>query len=129
MIEETDKRDTGSIEKKRRRTGVSGAAIAAIAVVVAAAVIASAWYVATRGNAGSPEIVHIDGSSTVYPISSAWAIGFNNPQRQVVVKFSGTGGGFQKFCRGETDLSDASRPIKQSERDLCAQNGITGRFG
>lgn len=71
--------------------------------------------------------VSIDGSSTVYPISEAVAeeyLTINNKAR-VTVGESGTGGGFKKFGRGETDLSDASRPIKQSEIDLCESNGIS----
>ena len=47
-----------------------------------------------------------------------------NPGVRVTVGISGTGGGFKKFCGGETDVSDASRPIKDSERELCAENGI-----
>jgi phosphate transport system substrate-binding protein len=68
-----------------------------------------------------------DGSSTVYPISLAVAEEFQivNPDARVTVAFSGTGAGFEKFCRGETDATGASRPIKQSEVDLCAENGIT----
>jgi phosphate transport system substrate-binding protein len=71
-------------------------------------------------------MVTIDGSSTVFPISEAMAEEFQiaNPGVRVTVGISGTGGGFKKFCGGETDISDASRPIKQSEIDLCAENGI-----
>jgi len=111
-----------SIQRSAHRGRLSGTAIAVIAMVVLAAVGAAA-YIALRRDR---EIVRVDGSSTVYPITSAWAGGFNSPDRQVVVAFSGTGGGFAKFCRGETDLSDASRPIKDSETATCAQNGITG---
>lgn len=70
--------------------------------------------------------VKIDGSSTVYPITEAVAEEFikENPRVQVTVGISGTGGGFKKFCPGETDINDASRPIKQKEIDVCAQNGI-----
>jgi phosphate transport system substrate-binding protein len=70
--------------------------------------------------------VKIDGSSTVYPITEAVAEEFikENPRVQVTVGISGTGGGFKKFCPGETDINDASRPIKQKELDVCAQNGI-----
>lgn len=70
--------------------------------------------------------IRVDGSSTVYPISLALAEDFQiiNPGARVTVAFSGTGAGFEKFCRGETDVSGASRPIKQSEIDLCAGNGI-----
>lgn len=78
------------------------------------------------GEAGLSGMVAIDGSSTVFPISEAMAEEFQiaNPGVRVTVGISGTGGGFKKFCGGETDISDASRPIKQSEMDLCAENGI-----
>jgi len=67
-----------------------------------------------------------DGSSTVYPITVAVAEEFAKvyPDVRVSVGLSGTGGGFKKFCPGETDLSDASRPIKDEEKELCTQNNI-----
>lgn len=70
--------------------------------------------------------VLVDGSSTVFPISEAMAEEFmaENADVRVTVGVSGSGGGFQKFCAGETDISNASRPIKQEEIDLCAENGI-----
>jgi phosphate transport system substrate-binding protein len=73
--------------------------------------------------------ITIDGSSTVYPITEAVAEEFQNanPGVTVPVAFSGTGGGFKKFCAGETDLNDASRPIKtddEGEGVACAANGI-----
>ncbi len=74
-----------------------------------------------------PDTVRIDGSSTVYPITEAVAEEFQIEHRgtyRVTVGISGTGGGFKKFCRGDTDISDASRPIKVSERQRCAENGI-----
>jgi phosphate transport system substrate-binding protein len=70
-------------------------------------------------------LVNIDGSSTVYLISMAVAEDFQKAgQGDVTVASSGTGGGFKKFCRGETDISDASRPIKQEEADACKAAGI-----
>lgn len=70
--------------------------------------------------------IKIDGSSTVFPISEAVAEEFAKEARtRINVAFSGTGGGFEKFCRGEIDISDASRAMKQSERDGCKANGIT----
>ncbi len=72
-------------------------------------------------------VVKIDGSSTVYPITEAVAEEFQKSKKnaiKVTVGISGTGGGFKKFCRGETDISDASRPILQKEMDICAQAGI-----
>ena len=70
--------------------------------------------------------VEIDGSSTVFPISEAVAEEFNkvHPNVRVNVGISGTGGGFKRFTVGETDISDASRAIKDSERDAAASNGI-----
>jgi phosphate transport system substrate-binding protein len=71
--------------------------------------------------------IAIDGSSTVYPISEAVAEEFSAETRgdvRVTVSLSGTGGGFKRFCTGETAISDASRPIKDSESELCAQNGV-----
>ena len=70
--------------------------------------------------------VRVDGSSTVYPISLSVAEEFSIefPGTNVSVAFSGTGGGFSKFCAGETEISDASRIIKQSEIDACAAAGI-----
>ena len=70
--------------------------------------------------------IKVDGSSTVFPITEAVAEEFQkaNAGIKVTVGISGTGGGFKKFCAGETDISDASRPIKPSEVDLCAKNGI-----
>ena len=71
--------------------------------------------------------IEIDGSSTTYPITEAMAEEFGDltdGNVKVVVGISGTGGGFKKFCAGETVVSNASRPIKQKEIDLCAEAGI-----
>ena len=67
-----------------------------------------------------------DGSSTVYPITEAVAEEFQKAHDdvRVTVGISGTGGGFKRFGRGETDISDASRPIKSSEGELCAKHGV-----
>jgi phosphate transport system substrate-binding protein len=72
--------------------------------------------------------ISIDGSSTVLPFAQAAAELFNedNPDVKITVGSSGTGGGFEKFCAGETDISDASRPIKPDEEvPLCKKNGVT----
>ncbi|OIP08441.1 MAG: protein sphX [Betaproteobacteria bacterium CG2_30_68_42] len=72
-------------------------------------------------------LVKIDGSSTVYPITEAVAEEFQKSKKnaiKVTVGISGTGGGFKKFCRGETDISDASRPIVRKEMEACAAVGI-----
>jgi len=70
--------------------------------------------------------VAIDGSSTVFPITEAMAEEFQQKYNdvRVTVGVSGTGGGFKKFCNGETDISDASRPIKEIEKEACAEAGI-----
>ena len=70
--------------------------------------------------------IRIDGSSTVAPLTEAIAEGFQeeNPDVRVTVGTSGTGGGFEKFCAGETDFSDASRAIEAEEEKLCADGGV-----
>lgn len=71
--------------------------------------------------------IEVDGSSTVGPLVSAAAEGFQgeHPDVQVTVGISGTGGGFERFCVGETDISNASRPIKDDEEaPICAENGV-----
>jgi phosphate transport system substrate-binding protein len=72
-------------------------------------------------------IITADGSSTVFPVTEAVAEEFQkaNPGMQVTVGRSGTGGGFQKFCRDEIDLSNASRPIRGAEIASCQQAGVT----
>jgi phosphate transport system substrate-binding protein len=73
------------------------------------------------------QIVQIDGSSTVYPVTEAIAEEFQKAKKgkvKITVGISGTGGGFKKFCRGETDISDASRPILKQEMESCKQAGI-----
>ena len=70
--------------------------------------------------------VRVDGSSTVAPLSSVAAELFAEeaPEVNVTVGTSGTGGGFEKFCNGETDVNDASRPIKDAEKAACAANDV-----
>ena len=73
------------------------------------------------------ESIKIDGSSTVYPITDAMAKEYQNThskKAQITVKFSGTSGGFKKFCDGETDISNASRPIRPDEMEACNKAGI-----
>lgn len=72
-------------------------------------------------------VVKVDGSSTVFPITEAVAEDFQKAMKgrtKVTVGISGTGGGFKKFCRGETDISNASRPILEKEMADCAKAGI-----
>jgi len=82
----------------------------------------------TRSSAWSGDrIIKIDGSSTVYPITKLAAEEFQKAKKgavKVTLGISGTGGGFKKFCGGETDLSNASRPILKEEIDACKETGI-----
>jgi phosphate transport system substrate-binding protein len=78
------------------------------------------------GSSAAPRIITADGSSTVAPVTEAVAEEFQraNTGYRVTVGTSGTGGGFQKFCRDETDISNASRPITPGEVAACAKTGV-----
>ena len=83
----------------------------------------------TEASGGGSDLsgrIEADGSSTVGPFTTAAAERFQNENSgvQVTVGVSGTGGGFERFCRGETDMSNASRPIKDEEAKLCEDAGI-----
>jgi phosphate transport system substrate-binding protein len=101
--------------------GMRAAMLAALTVSLTACGDAGAREGALTGS------IELDGSSTVYPISEAvaeeYAIARGTGVR-VTIGFSGTGGGFKRFCTGETEISNASRHIKDAERELCEQNGI-----
>lgn len=95
--------------------------VAAAVVALSASLIPAAF-----SQQGAP-VVRIDGSSTVYPVTEAAAEQFQKAQGgkiRVTVGISGTGGGFKKFCRGETDISNASRPILAQEMEICKQNKV-----
>ena len=69
--------------------------------------------------------VKADGSSTVFPLTERAASDFQKSSgKKVTVGVSGTGGGFKKFCKGETDISNASRPILEKELKICREAGI-----
>jgi len=90
-----------------------------VVLIIAMGIFDHAW--------SQKKIIKIDGSSTVYPITEAVAEEFQKAKRgtvRVTVGISGTGGGFKKFSRGETDISDASRPIVKKEIDACREAGI-----
>lgn len=94
-------------------------------LVAAAAFVLSG--VSATGLVHADALVKVDGSSTVYPITEAVAEDFQKSKKnavKVTVGISGTGGGFKKFCRGETDISDASRPITKKEMEDCKAAGI-----
>lgn len=96
------------------------------ALLGAVAAIATAVSVAIPSVVRSQAVVKIDGSSTVYPVTEAAAEDFQkkNSGAKVTVGISGTGGGFRKFCRGETDISNASRPILAREMTACSNSGV-----
>jgi phosphate transport system substrate-binding protein len=94
-----------------------------IKVAAAAALVAGTF----ASQAYGQQTVKIDGSSTVFPVTEAVAEDFQKMKKgavRVTVGISGTGGGFKKFCRGETDVSNASRPILKAEMDECRKAGI-----
>ncbi len=103
---------------------VSLIAAAATAVAMSAALIAAAPQAQDLSKAKGA--IRMDGSSTVYPISEAVGEQFYEaaPGVKLAIGRSGTGGGFKKFTVGETDLSNASRPIKKSEMDMASSKGI-----
>src|SRR4051812_41810608 len=85
-----------------------------------------AW-LSAEGYSEPTALIKVDGSSTVFPITEAVAEEFQKDTRgavRVTVGISGTGGGFKKFCRGETDVQDASRPISTSEMEVCRAAGV-----
>lgn len=106
--------------KKNRRKLILATALVILAAGVAGLVVSGLLSPRLSGT------IEIDGSSTVYPITEAVAEEFRrtNPDVRVNVGISGTGGGFQRFSRGEIDIADASRPIKTTEANLTRANGI-----
>ncbi len=82
---------------------------------------------AAQPSVAKAQVVQIDGSSTVFPVTEAVAEEFQKSKKgsvKVTVGISGTGGGFKKFCRGETDISNASRPILKQEIEACKGSGV-----
>src|SRR5215210_5885394 len=102
------------------------AAVAALGLLVAACGGSDDDASTGAGQEKLAGTIGIDGSSTVGPLSEAAAELFREKQSgvQITVGTSGTGGGFKKFCAGETDISDASRAIEASEQQLCQQKGV-----
>ncbi len=101
-----------------------GAVVGALAVGVTACGSSSDSSTSTSSVSGA---VAIDGSSTVFPFAQAAAEGFQsaNPDAKVTVGESGTGGGFEKFCAGEIDIADASRPIDDADEvPVCKKNNV-----
>lgn len=94
---------------------------------LAALVLSASVLVVAQSASAQVPVIKIDGSSTVFPITEAVAEEFQTAQKgkvRVTVGISGTGGGFKKFCRGETDVQNASRPIQASEMEICKKAGI-----
>jgi phosphate transport system substrate-binding protein len=100
---------------------------ARLATVLAVGALATALVAVQPAAAQLGGTVALDGSSTVFPISEAMAEEFQKATGgavRVTVGIAGTGGGFKKFCAGETDISNASRPILKAEIEACLANGI-----
>ena len=96
--------------------------LAALLALAATGIIAAGC---GGGGGGSSGAISADGSSTVGPFVTAAAERYRDEHdTDVTVGISGTGGGFERFCRGETDLSNASRPIEDDETSLCRENGV-----
>ena len=117
-----------SYSRRRHLLGVAGAVmvVGAIASVAVAATTAKNPTFNLKALKGT---ITADGSSTVGPYTTAAAELFSRAGAKnvrITVGISGTGGGFERFCRGETDLSDASRPMKIKEAVLCRDNNVTG---
>jgi phosphate transport system substrate-binding protein len=125
------------MERRERRTVRFGPHPRAFLLALAAILLAGSFAACGREDTGSdakaasgPKLsgsIEADGSSTVGPLTTAAAELFREQQPgvNVTVGISGTGGGFERFCAGETDISDASRPIKDDEEvPICQQNGI-----
>lgn len=112
------------------RTSIRRALVPGIAVLALALSACGGSAEGDNGDAagsGASGSVAVDGSSTVYPMSNTAAemLSEENSDIEVSVGFAGTGGGFEKFCVGETDISDASRPIKDDEEvPVCEKNGV-----
>src|SRR5829696_4457826 len=104
-------------EKKRMRKLLTFAACAVLALGVAACGEDDDNSGGGGGGGDLSGTIRIDGSSTVAPLAQAAQEAFQgeNPNVKITVGTSGTGGGFEKFCAGETDISNASRPIKEDE--------------
>ena len=109
-----------------RRALVPGLAVLALALSACGGSDAGADSGDDTGSGGAGGTVAVDGSSTVFPMSSAAyeLLNEENPDVQVTVGEAGTGGGFERFCAGETDISDASRPIEEEEAALCEEEGV-----
>lgn len=108
------------MNKRRIIVRITGA-VSILSGLVLASVLA------TSLQADQPVLIKIDGSSTVFPITEAVAEEFQHESAgrvRVTVGISGTGGGFKKFCRGESDIQNASRPISSEEMEACRKNGI-----
>ena len=107
-----------------RKSALAVSACAALAIGVAACGDDDS---SSGGSSGLSGTIRIDGSSTVFPFAQAAAELFNqdNPDVKISVGEAGTSGGFEKFCAGEIDISDASRPIEPEEVDACKQGGVS----
>ena len=110
----------------KKRRAIRNVATLALGLLGAALLAACAGNDGSSPSSGLSGTIEVDGSSTVFPVSEAVAEEFGklHPDVRVNVGVSGTGGGFKRFTAGETDISDASRTIKESEATAAAENGV-----
>ncbi|MDK3158260.1 PstS family phosphate ABC transporter substrate-binding protein [Kamptonema cortianum] len=110
------------------RTQLLGAIALMISACVPAPEVSTQAITSTNLPAVSTPEIEIDGSSTVFPVTQAVAAAFQQTEKgsnaQLDLRFSGTGGGFKKFCAGETDINNASRPISEAEILACREAGV-----
>ncbi len=93
---------------------------------IASVLLTGTLLIGCRSDSASPDTIHIDGSSTVFPLTEAIVEEYikRQPDQKITVGVSGTGGGFQKFCRDEAPIINASRTITKEERAQCQQSSI-----
>ena len=118
---------TRSFRMGRRASLVWSCALLALMAALPIAAAAGAQDAESADLSGLEGQIEIDGSSTVAPVTEAVAEEFANAGAEnveVAIGVSGTGGGFERFCNGETDIQDASRAIEQEEIDACGENGV-----
>ncbi len=115
-----------SSSKSRFLAALATAGVLAIGVAACSSDDSSSDSSSSGGGGDLSGNIRIDGSSTVGPLTEAMAEGFQaeNPDVKVTVGTSGTGGGFEKFCVGETDANDASDAIDDEQKQMCADNGV-----
>ncbi len=110
----------------QKATVVVGLLALSIVIAACGGVASGSQQEEEKGDGGEAGQIAVEGSSTVLPITQAAAEAFNqqNPDVRITVGGAGTGDGFEAFCNGDTQISDASRPIEEDELQACQENGV-----